>query len=170
MKHFFQYLGLFVFIFSFPTFVVADNAFRLPEQCLYGLWKSDREKTVEYNLPIWQQKWGDAIPKDDPLPIKHRLQMISDVFGHMEWQFTPDGVFTTNMPIYKNAKTKGRYSIVKVEKNFFHIHGIDDLNKEGSNMNIFFETPNIIWVKIRLGREYFRRITPIPKQCVMPKK
>lgn len=170
MKHFFQYLGLFVFIFSFPTFVVADNAFRLPEQCLYGLWKSDREKTIQYNLPAWKQKW------DDTIPIERRLQAVNDIFGHMEWQFTPDGIYASNMPTYKNAKTKGRYSIVKVEKNFFRIHIINNFNKEEFDTNIFFETPNSIWTPINSAgalnnsREYFRRITPIPKQCVMPKK
>ena len=169
MKHFFQYLGLFVFIFYFPTFVVADNAFRLPEQCLYGLWKSDRKKTIQYNLPAWKQKWDDTIPKDDPLPIERRLQMISDVFGHLECQFTPDGVFTSD---YKGTKTKVRYSIVNIEKNFFRIRLTDELNKDESYVNIFFETPNRIWIPMSLNntREYFRRITPIPKQCVMPKK
>ena len=168
MKHFFQYL--FVLFFSFPTFVFADNAFRVPEQCLYGLWKSDREKTVKYNLPAWKQKW------DDTIPIERRLRAVNDIFGHMEWQFTPDGIYASNMPTYKNAKTKGRYSIVKVEKNFFRIHIIDNFNKEEFDTNIFFETPNSIWAPINSAgalsnsREYFRRITPTPKQCVMPKK
>ena len=85
----------------------------------------------------------------------------------MEWQFTPDGIYASN---------KGRYSIVKVEKNFFRIHIIDNFNKAEFDTNIFFETPNSIWAPINSAgalsnsREYFRRITPTPKQCVMPKK
>ena len=38
----------------FSQHIYAEQVFRLPEQCLLGSWQSDKEKTLEYNLPVWE--------------------------------------------------------------------------------------------------------------------
>ena len=152
----------------------ADTNFRLPEQCIYGSWKSDKEKTVEYNLPAWQWAWEHAFEYEI---TPERRQAIFNIFGDMEWTFNPDGTahsyMSSNPPEWQ--RKSGKYKIIQSGKNFLLTRSYDEEKQEYRFMTYFFENPNLLWVRIgnpklfsRNNREYFRRMTPTPKECVMP--
>lgn len=155
----------------------ADNAFRLPEQCLHGTWKSDKERTIEYNRPIWEKAWKDYFDEEI---TPERKQRVYDIFGKQEQTYNPDGTGFVHTYIFEEKKEKARYKIIRAGKNFFVVAGwLDGEKFDEENYNvIFFENPNSFYVKIETNarlfqdknsREYFRRITPTPKECVMYK-
>lgn len=172
MKKIIFYILLLLTPFSF-----ADNAFRLPEQCLHGTWKSDKERTIEYNQPIWDWAWKHYFNEEI---TPERKQRVYDIFGKIEQTYNPDGTGFVHTYIFEEKKEKARYKIIRAGKNFFVVAGwLDGEKFDEENYNvIFFENPNSFYVKIeptarlfqdKNSREYFRRITPTPKECVMYK-
>ena len=148
-----------------------NNSFRLPEQCLLGSWQSDKEKTLEYNLPVWE--WAAKYHK-----IKHKQQYY-DLFGKMIVTYDSgiaDIDFNENGLI--SSKMKNPYKIIQTGRNFLviQLNEKDDLTGQ-KYYTFFFENPNSYYVQMlhrhllnetSTSREYFRRITPTPKACVMP--
>ncbi|MBR6026139.1 MAG: hypothetical protein IK065_00875 [Neisseriaceae bacterium] len=61
----------------------SQHIYALPEQCLLGSWQSNKDKTLEYNLPTWE--WSAKYHK-----IKHKQQYY-DMFGKMMATYA-DGV------------------------------------------------------------------------------
>ena len=158
----------------FSQHIYAEQVFRLPEQCLLGSWQSDKEKTLEYNLPVWEWAWEHNFEnKISP----EKKQFIFDIYGEQEWVFNPDGTGYSYIP--PNYYQFGNYKIIKSGRNFLLIQSeyeYEQTIKKGVRY-LFFENPNLLCVgagipKSKLfdttNREYFRRITPTPKECVMP--
>ncbi|MBR6026138.1 MAG: hypothetical protein IK065_00870 [Neisseriaceae bacterium] len=70
------------------------------------------------------------------------------------------------------------YQIVQTGRNFLVIKTDEEDDLTGQKYyTFFFENPNSYYVQVlhrhllnetSTSREYFRRITPTPKECVMP--
>lgn len=64
----------------FSQHIYAEQVFRLPEQCLLGSWQSDKEKTLEYNLPVWE--WSEQHNFDRKITPKGK-EAHRNSFGKM---------------------------------------------------------------------------------------
>lgn len=160
-----------IFCLLFSQHIYAEQVFRLPEQCLLGSWQSDKKKTLEYNLPVWA--WSAKYHK-----IKHK-QRYYDIFGKMVVTYA-DGIadISLNENGLISSEMKNPYKIVQTGRNFLVIKSKEKDDLTGQRYHtFFFENPDSYYVQMlhrhllnetSTGREYFRRITPTPKECVMP--
>ena len=148
-----------------------NTGFRLPEQCLLGSWQSDKEKTLEYNLPVWE--WSAKYHK-----IK-RKQQYYDMFGEMIVTYA-DGIadISSNENGLISSEMKNPYKIAQTGRNFLLIKVDEEDALTGQKYyTFFFENPDSYYAQMlhrhllnetSTSREYFRSITPTPKECVMP--
>ena len=167
---------LFILCLLFSQHIYAEQSFWLPEQCLLGSWQSDKEKTLEYNLPVWE--WAEQHNFDFKITPKGK-EAHRNLFGKMIVTFY-NGIsyISWSEPFIENGTIPETevfpYKIVQAGKNF--LVGKSE-NSNPQYGTFFFEdvdTYYIKWTKKDLRnqagtmREYFRRITPTPKECVMP--